>query len=316
MSIREVTVLGASGFVGRYVVKQLAEAGYRVRAASRDPERALHLRPMGEVGQIVLPQVNLRYPHSIEAAVDGADAVINLAGLLYQKGAQSFEAVHVAGARAAAAAAGAAGVERFIQMSAIGADAESGSAYGRSKAAGEAAVRDEFADATIVRPSIIFGPEDDFFNRFAGLARLSPVLPLIGGGQTRFQPVYVGDVAAAIRELLAGDTGRGGIYELGGPRQFSFEALLRYICAETGRSRTFVPLPFWLAKLEAAWLQLLPRPLLTIDQVEMLKTDNVVSGDHPGLESLAIAATPLEAVTPAYLSRYRRAGRLTQSRFG
>ncbi len=315
MEIREVTVFGASGFVGRHIVRLLADRGVRVRAACRDPERAAFLKTMGEVGQISLPQANLRFPKSIAAAVEGADAVINLVGLLYQKGPQSFDAIHAKGARAVAKAAKEAGVDRLIQMSAIGADSKSNALYGRSKAAGEAAVLEEFSNATILRPSVIFGPEDNFVNLFASLARFTPVMPLIGGGQTKFQPVYVGDVAAAVWKILQEPATAGQVFEFGGPREISFEEILRYICEQTGRRRHFVPMPFALAKIDAFFLQLLPKPLLTVDQIEMLKTDNVVSGNAPGLDALGVNATPIESILPTYITRYRRAGKLTASRF-
>jgi len=315
MEIREVTVFGAAGFVGRNVVRQLAENGIRVRAACRDPEAAAFLKTMGAVGQISLPQANLRFPASIEAAVDGVDAVINLTGILYQRGAQSFEAVHVRGAAAIAEAAKKAGAKRLIQMSALGADANSSAKYARSKAAGEAAVEAAFPGATILRPSVIFGAEDNFFNLFASLARFTPALPLIGGGQTKFQPVYVGDVAAAIDHILADPNTVGQIFELGGPRQMSFEEVLRYITEQTGRKRFFFPWPFALTKIDAFFLQLMPKPLLTMDQVELLKSDNVIDGNAPGLDDLGIVPTPVESVVPGYLARYRRAGKLTPSRF-
>jgi NADH dehydrogenase len=296
-------------------VRQLAENGIRVRAACRDPEAAAFLKTMGAVGQISLPQANLRFPASIEAAVDGVDAVINLTGILYQRGAQSFEAVHVRGAAAIAEAAKKAGAKRLIQMSALGADANSSAKYARSKAAGEAAVEAAFPGATILRPSVIFGAEDNFFNLFASLARFTPALPLIGGGQTKFQPVYVGDVAAAIDHILADPNTAGQIFELGGPRQMSFEEVLRYITEQTGRKRFFFPWPFALTKIDAFFLQLMPKPLLTMDQVELLKSDNVIDANAPGLDDLGIVPTPVESVVPGYLARYRRAGKLTPSRF-
>lgn len=315
MEIREVTVFGAAGFVGRNVVRQLAEQGIRVRAACRDPEAAAFLKTMGAVGQISTPQANLRFPASIEAAVAGADAVINLAGVLYQSGAQSFDAVHVKGAAAIADAAAKAGVKRLIQMSALGADANSSAKYSQSKAAGEVAVETAFPGATILRPSVIFGAEDNFFNLFASLTRFTPALPLIGGGQTKFQPVYVGDVATAVARILEDPNTVGQTFELGGPRQMSFEEVLRYIVEQTGRKRLFFPWPFALTKIDAFFLQLMPKPLLTMDQVELLKSDNVVDGEAPGLDSLGITPTPVESVVPGYLARYRRAGKLTPSRF-
>lgn len=316
MQIRTATVFGGSGFLGRYVIRRLAADGVRIRAAVRDPERAGFLKPMGEVGQVVPVQANVRHDGSVRRAVAGADAVINLVGLLYEAGPQRFDAVHVQGARAIAEAAAESGAGRLIQISAIGADSESEANYARTKAEGEAAARAAFPNATIVRPSIVFGPEDDFFNRFGHLATLLPALPLIGGGRTRFQPVYVADVAEGIARLLADAETRGAVYEFAGPTVYSFEELLRYILKETGRRRLLLPLPFGLAKLEAAFLQLAPKPMLTMDQVELLKQDNVFGGDYPGLADLGLVPRSVEAIVPSYLYRYRRGGRLQPSRLG
>ncbi len=301
-----VTVFGASGFVGRYVVRELARSGARVRAAVRLPERANFLKPMGDVGQITPVAANIRDDASVAAAVDGADTVINLVGVLFSGGKQSFNAVHVDGARRVAAAAKAAGAERLVHMSAIGADPASDSLYAASKGAGEALVREIFPTAAIVRPSLVFGPEDDFFNRFAVMARLAPALPLIGGGKTRFQPVYVGDVADAFAALAAGKGAPGSTYEFGGPRVYTFRRLMEMILAEIGRKRLLVPVPFPVAMAQAAVTELAPLPILTRDQVRLLRHDNVISGDFPGLDDLAVEATSLEAILPTYLRRYRR----------
>ena len=309
MAARLVTVFGGSGFIGRYIIQRLAQRGWLIRVAVRRPDAALFLKPLGDVGQITPIAVNLRDDASVAAAVDGAEAAINLVGILYESGRQTFAAVHVEGARRAAAAAKAAGAQRFIQMSAIGADARSPSDYARSKAAGEAAVRVVFAEASIVRPSIVVGPEDDFFNRFAAMARLSPVLPLIGGGRTRFQPVYVGDVADAFLKLIEDPATRGRTYELGGPRVYSFKELLQLMLRETRQRRLLVPLPFALADLQAAVLELLPRPPLTRDQVRMLRRDNVVAPGASTLADLGIRPTAIEIVIPSYLDRYRSGGR-------
>lgn len=316
MQIKSATVFGASGFLGRYVVRRLAADGVRIRAAVRDPEGAGFLKPMGDVGQVVPIQANVRHEGSVRRAVAGADVVINLVGLLYQGGPQRFDAVHVRGAHLIAKAAAEAGARRLLQVSAIGADAESESTYARTKAEGEAAARAAFPDVTIVRPSIVFGPEDDFFNRFGWLATLLPVLPLIGGGETRFQPVYVADVAEGMARLLGDDASKGAVYEFGGPTVYSFKELLEYILAVTGRKRLLLPLPFALAKLEAFFLQLLPKPLLTMDQVELLKVDNLPGGECPGLADLGVLPHTVEAIVPSYLYRYRRGGRLQPSRLG
>jgi len=306
-----VTVFGGSGFLGRHVVRALARAGYRIRPAVRRPDLAGHLQPLGRVGQIHAVQANLRYPASVQAAVQGADVVINLVGILFERGKQRFEAVQAEGAHTVAQAAAAAGA-RLVHVSALGADLDSPALYARSKAQGEAAVLAAVPGATILRPSIVFGPEDDFFNRFASLARIAPALPLIGGGETKFQPVFVGDGAQAIARAVGGRAKSGTIYELGGPEVKSFRELMQYVLAVTERRRLLVPLPFGLARLQAHLLQLLPTPLLTPDQVELLRADNVVSkaaqAEGRTIQALGIEPTALEAVVPSYLWRFRKAG--------
>ena len=304
-----VTVFGGAGFVGRYIVKRLAASGAGVRVACRDPERAKFLKPAGGVGQVVPVQANLRYPASVQAAVDGVDAVVNCVGVLVSRGAQSFGAVHAAGAGAVASAAAAAGVGKLVHISAIGADADSSAAYARSKAAGEAAVRAAFADAAILRPSIVIGPEDDFFNRFALIARLAPALPLVGGGQTRFQPVYVGDVADA---AVAALDRPGSLFELGGPKTYSFRQLMELLLAEIGRKRLLVPVPFQVMQAKAALLQFVPGAPITPDQVELLKYDNIVSEGATGFAALGIEPRDIETVIPTYLDRFRIRGRFAR----
>lgn len=315
------TVFGGSGFMGRYAVRALAKDGWRVSAAVRRPDLAGHLQPMGGVGQIHAVQANLRYPASVTRAVAGSDAVINLVGLLYKSGKQTFDSVHVAGARAVAKAAREAGARSLIHVSAIGADAESKGYYGRTKAAGEAAVLEEFPDAVILRPSIVFGPEDDFFNRFAALARMAPVMPLVGGGKTKFQPVYVGDVAAAIAAAAAGKAATGRIYELGGPDILTFRQLLDKTQAWAGRGKPNLWLPFWAAKLGAALTAPLPNRLrpLTVDQVRMLQRDNVVSqkavAEGRTLAALGVAHPhAIGAIVPTYLERFRPKGQFAHYR--
>ncbi len=300
-----VTVFGGAGFVGRYIVKRLAAAGAGVRVACRDPERAKFLKPAGGVGQVVPVQANLRYPESVRAAVEGVDAVINCVGILASRGPQSFSAIHAAGAGAVAAAAAEAGAGALVHISAIGADAESTAAYARSKAAGEAAVREAFAQAAIVRPSIVIGPEDDFFNRFALLARFLPALPLVGGGLTRFQPAYVGDVADA---AVAALDRKGGLFELGGPKTYTFKQLMELLLAEIGRKRLLVPVPFQVMQAQAAFIQFAPGAPVTPDQVELLKYDNVVSEGAAGFAELGIEPRDIETVIPAYLERFRVRG--------
>jgi NADH dehydrogenase len=311
-----VTVFGGSGFIGRYVVGALCRRGIRVRVGVRQPHLAHHLQPLGIVGQIVPVQANVRYPDSLASACSGADAVINLVGILASAGAQKFDAVHAEGAGAVARAAKAAGARRLVQISAIGADPHSTSEYARSKAEGEARASEAFAGAIVVRPSIVFGPEDSFFNRFAAMARLSPALPLIGGGHTRFQPVYAGDVADGIARLLTLETAAGRTYEFGGPEIFTFRELMDFTLRTIQRRRLLVPVPWAVARLQGAVLQLLPGSLLTMDQVELLKSDNVVSdaAARAGLtlEGLGIAPQAIAAIVPAYLARFRRAGQFTK----
>jgi NADH dehydrogenase len=306
-----VTVFGGSGFIGTQAVRQLAKAGWRIRVAVRNPNLAYRMRMHGDVGQIDLVQANIRNRASIERALEGATAAINLVGVLYEGGRQGFQAVHAMGARTVAEVALEQGATRLVQMSALGAAAESESKYARTKAEGELAAREVFPDAVIVRPSIVFGPDDHFFNRFAAMANVSPALPLIGGGATRFQPVFVGDVGKALAIAATSDAAAGQTYELGGPAVFSFRQLMEMMLAEIARRRLLVPVPFPIAGVLGSLGDLvsgvLPPPI-TSDQVALLKTDNVVSGQYPGLAELGITPTTLEAVLPTYLYRYRKGG--------
>jgi uncharacterized protein YbjT (DUF2867 family) len=313
MDAKLVTIFGGSGFLGRHTVRALARAGWRIKIATRHPARGFFLRPLGTVGQIDFVKCDVSDADSVAAAVTGASAVINLTGILFQKG-QTFEDVQAEGAANIAKAAADAGVTALVHVSAIGADGESDSDYAATKAQGEQFVREAFAEAVILRPSIIFGPEDGFFNKFAGLARFLPMLPLVGGGHTRFQPVFVGDVAAAIVTCLTSPAARGRTFELGGPGIYSFKELLQMILRETGRRRLLVPLPFALASVQAAFLQLLPNPLLTMDQVKLLKKDNVVAPTAAGLADLGITPTSVEAVIPSYLWRFRAKGEYADMR--
>ena len=314
-SDRLITIIGGSGFVGRHIVRALARRGYRIRVACRRPDLAGHLQPLGNTGQIMAVQANVRYPASLAAACEGAFAVINLTGVLYSAGAQSFDSVHVFGAEASARAAKAAKARLFIQMSAIGADENSSAEYARSKAEGEKRARANFPGAIVLRPSIVFGPEDSFFNRFADMARFSPFLPLIGGGETRFAPVFAGDVGEAVARLIDAGEATGETYELGGPEVFTFRQLMQFTLDTISRSRLLLTVPWSVARLQAAVLGLLPKPLLTADQVELLKTDNVVSEaasrDGRTLQGLGITPQGIEGIVPGYLYRYRKAGQFT-----
>ena len=311
-----ITIYGGSGFIGRHVVRALAKTGARMRIAVRRPELAGFLQPLGGVGQIIPVQANVRFPDSLLAPAKGADAVINLVGILAPSGKQTFKAVQDEGARHVAEAARAAGAKVLVHGSAIGADPDSPSVYARTKAAGEAAVKEVFPDAVIARPSVVFGPGDGFFNRFAALARLSPALPLIGGGKTKFQPVFAGDVAKAVMASLTGKAQTGAVYELGGPEILTMKEVMERVLAYTMRKRWLVPLPFRLAKLQGAILQLLPNPPLTLDQVRLLERDNVVSEaakrDNRTLEGLGITEpVAAEAVVPDYLEQYRPKGQFS-----
>ena len=310
-----VTVFGGSGFVGRHVVKALAKRGYRVRVAVRRPDLAGFVTPAGNVGQVQPVQANIRVRWSIDRAVEGSDYVINLVGIGHESGRQTFAAVQDFGARAVAESARAAGAG-LTQMSAIGADAHSESGYAKSKAAGEAAVLATLPTATIVRPSMIFGPEDKFFNRFANMARFSPVLPLVGA-ETKFQPVYVGDVAEAIARSVDGKTS-AGIYELGGPEALSFRECMVRMLEIIERKRWIVNTPWPIASLMGSLVGWLPNPPITSDQVELLRHHNVVSAAarEAGrtLEGLGIEAHSIDAILPAYLWTFRVAGQFTNDR--
>jgi NADH dehydrogenase len=322
MQLRDemITVFGASGFIGRYVVRRLAKAGYRVRAATRRPHLAGELRPMGVVGQIQLVQANLKDRASVERAVDGAHGVINLVGILAEDGKQSFDALQAKGAGLIAEAAKAAGIERMVHISAIGADAQSKSKYAKTKALGEQAVRKAIPGAVILRPSIVFGPEDQFFNKFADMARFAPALPLIGGGKTKFQPVYCDDVAECAVKALEMDEARGRTYELGGPGIYTFKEILEFIMATTRRQRILLPIPFLAAGGMGLMGELtgkLPfvQPFLTRDQVTLLKVDNVVgeTGEDFGtIEDFGVERESIESIVPSYLERYRKGGQFAE----
>lgn len=311
MANRLVTVFGGSGFIGRHLVKRLAASGDRICVAVRDVESARFLKPMGDVGQVVPVFANILDDESVNAAVQEADAVITSIGVLFNRGHQTFESIHVGGAERVAKAAASAGAKRLIHISALGADMESSSMYARSKAEGEARVLEAFPGATLVRPSVVFGAEDQFFNKFAALIRLVPALPIFGddlfdAGNSRLQPVYVGDVAEAIIRILDDASTAGETFELGGTRTYTYKEIMELLLRETGRQRLLVPVPFWAAKLAAAVLELLPTPPLTRDQLELLATDNVVGDDVKGLSDLGLTTSSVEGVVPQYLGRYRR----------
>jgi uncharacterized protein YbjT (DUF2867 family) len=310
-----VTVFGGTGFIGRQVVRALAKRGYRVRAAARNEGTGYRLRMLGDVGQIEVVQANVRNRASVERALEGAEAVVNLVAVMHESGRQRFDSLHTEGARTVAEVAAARGLSRFIQVSAIGADAGSQSKYARTKAEGEAAVREVMPSATVIRPSIVFGPEDAFFNRFGKMATLSPVLPMVGA-DTKFQPVFVGDLAAAIGNALVDPSTAGQTYEVGGPGTFTFRELMEIVKRETGRRAVLLPIPFALARMigKVGDIQAkLMAPVLTSDQVLLLQKDNVPAEGMLGLADLGVAnPTPVEAVVSTYLYRYRRGGQYAE----
>ncbi|MGF1640005.1 MAG: complex I NDUFA9 subunit family protein [Rhodospirillales bacterium] len=302
MNRRLITIFGGSGFIGRHVVQRVAADGWIVRVAVRDPVAAAFLQPLGEAGQIVARVADVADAATVETAVEGADVVVNLVGILYERGRRTFQRVHVDGAANVARAAKAAGTSRLVQMSAIGADAHSPAAYGRTKKGGEDAAQAGFPGTTVVRPSVVFGPEDDFFNRFAAMARILPALPVF---ETAFQPVYVGDVADAVKAIIDDPATVGKTYELGGPRVIRFRELMELVLSETRRRRLLLPVPLAIAEFEAWFLEKLPVPPLTRDQVKLLQRDNVVSADALTLADLGLQPTAVEAILPTYLHRYR-----------
>ncbi len=302
VGVKNVVVFGGSGFIGRHIVRRLAATGAQITIPMRDPEKSLVLKTMGDVGQIVSFPCDVRHDASVAAAIGKADTVINLLGILYEKGQNTFQSVHVETTARIARLAREQGAKTFVHLSALGVSANSESAYARSKAAGEQAVRAFFPEAGILRPSIVFGPEDNFFNLFSVLARFAPALPLIGGGHSKFQPVYVGDVADAVMKILAKPQLTGQSYDLGGPQVYSFKELLQMMLKVTGRKRCLINLPWPLATLEAAFMELMPHPLLTRDQLKLLRTDNVVSATATNtFSNLGIAPTALEVILPSYL---------------
>jgi NADH dehydrogenase len=314
-----VTVFGGSGFLGRHVVAALARRGYLVRVAVRRPDLAGFVQPAGNVGQVMPVQANLRVRWSVDRAVQGADAIVNLVGILYEGGRQRFDAVQGFGARAVAEAARAANAS-LVHVSAIGADAHSPSGYARSKAAGEQAVLETVPSAVVIRPSILFGPEDGFFNKFAEMARFSPFLPLVGGGRTKFQPAYVADVAEAIARAVDGKVEGGRVYELGGPEVLSFRECMERMLEVIDRKRILLPIPWWAASLMGSVLGLLPKPVLTADQVKLLKADNVVSEEARSQKrdfaAFGISPRAIGPVLPSYLWSYRPAGQFTKPQNG
>ena len=316
-NLKLVTVFGGSGFLGRYVVRALTSRGYKVRVACRRPDLAGHLQPLGNVGQIQYIQANLRYRWSIDRAVEGADAVVNLVGILSESGRQTFDAVQARGAGWVAQAAAKEGAA-MVQMSALGADADSPAEYAQTKSVGERSVREAVPSAIIFRPSILFGPEDEFFNRFAGMAKMSPFLPLIGGGGNLFQPVYVGDVAQAVVNAVDGKLSAGSTWELGGPEMLSFKQCLEKMLPLIERKPIFISVPFAVARTFARLLQYLPGAPLTPGQVDLLKTDNIVSQDAADegrtLAGAGVQATSMMSVLPDYLVRFRKHGEFQANR--
>ena len=313
MSIKQVTVFGGSGFVGRAIVRALAQEGYQVRVACRRIELAERIKTAGDVGQITILRTNLRIPASVAAAVSGSQAVINASGIAFQRGRQRYETVHVEGARAIAEAATAAGVQRLVHISGIGADQRnSTNRFIRSKVDAEDAIVSGFANATMLRPSVVFGPEDAMFNRMAQIARQAPFLPVVGDGSARVQPVYVGDVGAAVVAVLERPDTAKSVFELGGPRVYTYREIAALVLREIDRHKRIVGVPAGLMKIMGFFAEFLPVPPLTHDQVDLLVTDNVARPGAPGLAELGIEPTAAEAILPMYLDRYRVGGRYNQ----
>jgi uncharacterized protein YbjT (DUF2867 family) len=311
MSIAQVTVFGGSGFIGRHIVRRLAQRGLRVRAAVRRPEWADFLRPMGDVGQIVPVQANLRYADSVLAAIAGSQAVINATGIQVQRGRQRFQSVHIDGVRNIANAAKRSGIERVIHISGLGAEGidPSENAFVRSKIEGEKTLRETLPSATILRPSVVFGPEDRFINSMAVAVRMAPFMPAIGGDHTKFQPVYVGDVAAAVLACLDRPETAGQVFELGGPTVYTMRQIAELILQSMGREKRIVNLPFSLARLMGLVGQFLPKPPLTLDQAMLLEVDSVVRPGRQGFAELGLVPTAAEIILPTYLDRFRVGGR-------
>jgi len=313
MSIKQVTVFGGSGFVGRAIVRALAQEGYQVRVACRRIELAERIKTAGDVGQITILRTNLRIPASVAAAVSGSQAVINASGIAFQRGRQRYETVHVEGARAIAEAAKAAGVQRLVHISGIGADQRnSTNRFIRSKVDAEDAIVSGFANATMLRPSVVFGPEDAMFNRMAQIARQAPFLPVVGDGSAKVQPVYVGDVGAAVVAVLERPDTAKSVFELGGPRVYTYREIAALVLREIDRHKRVVGVPAGLMKIMGFFAEFLPVPPLTHDQVDLLVTDNVARPGAPGLAELGIEPTAAEAILPMYLDRYRVGGRYNQ----
>ncbi len=313
MSIKQVTVFGGSGFVGRAIVRALAQEGYQIRVACRRIELAERIKTAGDVGQITILRTNLRIPASVAAAVSGSQAVINASGIAFQRGRQRYETVHVEGARAIAEAAKAAGVQRLVHISGIGADQRnSTNRFIRSKVDAEDAIVSGFADATMLRPSVVFGPEDAMFNRMAQIARQAPFLPVVGDGSARVQPVYVGDVGAAVVAVLERPDTAKSVFELGGPHVYTYREIGKLVLREIDRHKRIVGIPAGLMKIAGFFAEFLPVPPLTHDQVDLLVTDNVTRPGAPGLAELGIKPTAAEAILPMYLDRYRIGGRYNQ----
>jgi NADH dehydrogenase len=311
-----VTVFVGSGFIGAQIVRSLAKHGFRVRVAVRQPGRGYRLPMLGDVGQIEVVQANIRNQASVARALDGAEACVNAVAVLYESGRQTFDALHIDGARTIAREAAARGIDRFVQISAIGADQAAASHFARSKAAGEAAVREEIPSAVILRPSVVFGPDDHFFNRFAAMAAISPVLPLIGGGQTLLQPVFVADVAEAVSQAIRDPSAGARVYELGGPEIYSFKMLMSLLLEQIGRRRLLAPVPFPVARMLGLAGDLMAAasmpPPITSDQVQSLRANNVVAPDALGLSDLGVTASALEPIIPTYLYRYRKGGQYAE----
>ena len=303
-----IAIFGAGGFLGKHLMRELTKLDYRVKVATRNPYLKGYLKPLGSPGQIELFKTNIFDQESVKQVLKNCDLAINLVGILYETRKQKFNQIHSQFPHLLSNLCNELGTKNLIHVSALGVRERHTSQYMQSKLQGEKNIQDNFKPSVILRPSVVFGPEDKFFNTFASIAQFSPVLPLIGGGKTKFVPIYVGDVAKAVVKTLDLNNSEPEIYELGGPKNYSFKELMEILLIEIKKKRFLIPIPFGMAKFQSYFLQMMSNPLLTPDQVEMLKYNNIVSGDYPTLKDLGISGTPIQSVLPKYIYRFRTGG--------
>jgi len=303
-----IAIFGAGGFIGKHLIRDLTKLDYRIKIATRNPYLKGYLKPLGNPGQIELFKTNIFNEEDVKNVLKNCDLVINLVGILYETGKQKFNHIHSHFPHILSNLCNELGIKNLVHISALGVKEKHSSLYMQSKLDGEKNIQENFKSSVILRPSVVFGPEDKFFNTFASLAQFSPALPLVGGGKTRFAPIYVGDVAKAIVKVLELNNSEPKIYELGGPENYSFKELMQILLVEIKKKRFLIPISFGAAKFQSYFLQIMPNPLLTPDQVELLKYNNIVSGDHPILKDLGISGTPIQSILPKYIYRFRSGG--------